>query len=62
MQKQLNSHIKNIKSAFVRGKFDKSKAKDMLAYQISLTFIDNALNSGLITEDAFKKAMSGRKR
>lgn len=61
MQKQLNIHIKNIKSAFVRGKFDKSRVKDTLAYQISLTFIDNALEKGLITEAAFKKAVLGRK-
>jgi hypothetical protein len=57
MQKQLDLHIENIKSAFVNGKFDKSKIKDMLSYQVSLTFVDNALNKDLITEESFKKAI-----
>ena len=53
--------LHNIQSAFVRCKFDKNRVKDTLAYQISLTFVDNAFDKGLITEAAFKKAMSGRK-
>lgn len=62
MDKKTLQHIRNIKSAFVGGKFDASKVKDDLSYRISLTYIDNMLRSGQMTEAEFKKTLRSTKK
>ena len=60
MEKQLLHHIKHVKSAMNRAhKLDKSKIKDMLAFQISITYIDNAMNKGLLSQADFIKLIKG---
>ena len=63
MEKQLLHHIKNIKSSMNRAfKVDMSKVKDPFAFQISMTYVDNAINKGLLSQSEFIKLVKGTKR
>lgn len=60
MEKQLATHIKNVKKHMTKGKFDRKKVKDDLALTISVTYIDNAIKRGELTERQLKQALTGR--
>ena len=63
MEKQLMHHIKNVKSAMNRAhRLDKSKIKDEFAFMISVTYIDNAINKGLLSQADFIKLIKGTKK
>ena len=62
MEKQLLGHIKNLKSSLNRGKYDKKKVKDAFAFQVSLTYIDRAIERGVLTESALKQLLTGKKK
>jgi hypothetical protein len=60
MEKQLANHIKNLKKHITRGQFDRRKVKDDFALTISITYIENAIKKGEITEKQLKQVLKGR--
>ena len=43
-------------------KIDRSKIKDEFAFMISVTYIDNAIGSGLISQAEFLRLVKGIKK
>lgn len=61
MDKQLEHHINNLKSALDKDlKYNPKKVKDMLAFQISITYIDNALKKKLLSKAQFLRLVKAK--
>jgi len=58
MDKQLLHHINVLKSSLTKdGQYNPKKIKDMLAFQISITYIDNAMKKKVLTRAQLAKAL-----